>query len=144
MTLFVTLAFLAGLLVSLSRQVNGRLSLSTSPLQSSFWNHVVGFAALLVAGLIFGGLIPAGLGNAPWYAFIGGPLGVVFIAASSWLIGRIGAVNTALLVIGGQMVSGVMLDLIRDAPGSIWARAGGVGLILAGMALTQIRPKPQP
>ena len=136
MTLFVTLAFLAGLLVSLSRQINGRLSLSTSPLQSSFWNHAVGFVALLLVGLVFGGLWPSGLSTAPWHAFIGGPLGVVFIAASSWLIGRIGAVNTALLVISGQMVSGVVLDLIRDAPGSIWARAAGVALILAGMALT--------
>lgn len=139
MTLFVTLAFIAGLLVSLSRQVNGRLALSTSPLQSSFWNHIVGFAALLAVGLVFGGLWPDGLGTTPAYAFIGGSLGVVFIAASSWLVGRIGAVNTALLVIGGQMVSGVVLDLLRAAPGSIWARAAGVALIIAGMALTQRR-----
>ena len=139
MTVFVTLAFLAGLLVSLSRQINGRLALSTSPLQSSFWNHIVGFVALLAVGLVFGGLWPAGLGSTPVYAFIGGSLGVVFIAASSWLVGRIGAVNTALLVIGGQMVSGVLLDLLRHAPGSPWARAAGVALIIAGMALTQRR-----
>lgn len=139
MTLFVTLAFVAGLLVSLSRQVNGRLSLSTSPLQSSFWNHIVGFVALLAVGLVLGGLWPDGVSGTPAYAFIGGSLGVVFIAASSWLVGRIGAVNTALLVIGGQMVTGVILDLIRDAPGNPWARAGGVALILAGMALTQRR-----
>ena len=139
MTLFGTLAFVAGLLVSLSRQVNGRLALSTSPLQSSFWNHIVGFVALLTVGLVIGGLWPAGLANTPAYAFIGGSLGVVFIAASSWLVGRIGAVNTALLVIGGQMVSGVLLDLLRGAPGSIWARAAGVALIIAGMALTQRR-----
>ena len=139
MTLFVTLAFVAGLLVSLSRQVNGRLSLSTSPLQSSFWNHVVGFIALLAVGLVLGGLWPDGVMETPAYAFIGGTLGVVFIAAGSWLVGRIGAVNTALLVIGGQMVSGVLLDLIRDAPGNPWARAAGVALILAGMALTQRR-----
>ena len=139
MTLFVTLALVAGLLISLSRQVNGRLALSTSPLQSSFWNHIVGFAALLAVGLVFGGMWPMGLASTPAYAFIGGSLGVVFIAASSWLVGRIGAVNTALLVIGGQMVSGVLLDLFRDAPGSIWARAVGVALIVAGMALTQRR-----
>jgi bacterial/archaeal transporter family-2 protein len=139
MTLLVTLAFVAGLLVSLSRQVNGRLSLSTSPLQSSFWNHIVGFVALLAVGLGVGGLWPAGLATTPAYAFVGGSLGVVFIAASSWLVGRIGAVNTALLVIGGQMVSGVLLDLLRDAPGSLWARAAGVALICAGMVLTQRR-----
>ena len=137
MTLLVALALVAGVLVSLSRQINGRLALSTSALQSSFWNHIVGSGALLAVGLVFGGLWPAGVASTPAYAFVGGSLGVVFIATGSWLVGRIGAVNTALLVIGGQMVSGVALDLWQGAPGSIWARAAGVALILAGMALTQ-------
>ncbi|MDP5359173.1 MAG: DMT family transporter, partial [Paracoccaceae bacterium] len=39
---FAAFAILAGVLVSLSRQINGRLALSTSALESSFWNHLVG------------------------------------------------------------------------------------------------------
>jgi bacterial/archaeal transporter family-2 protein len=132
----VILATLAGVLIGLSRQLNGRLSLSTSPLKASLWNHAVGLVALTAAGLLLGGLLPPGAAEAPWLAYLGGPLGVIFVATGSWLIARIGAVNTALLVIGGQMVSGVLLDLLRDAPGTIWARAAGVALILAGMALT--------
>ena len=144
MITWITFAALAGILVGVSRQVDGRLSLSTSPLVSSFWNHIVGFVLLtgigLVAGGIFaGGLIPAGAAAAPWHAYVGGPIGVVFVAAGSWLIARIGAINTALLVIGGQMVSGVVLDLFRDSPPALWASALGVILILAGMALTQRR-----
>jgi transporter family-2 protein len=146
MITWITFAVLAGLLVGVSRQVNGRLSLSTSPLVSSFWNHIVGFVLLtaigLVAGGIFaGGLIPPGAVAAPWHAYVGGPIGVVFVAAGSWLIARIGAINTALLVIGGQMVSGVALDLFRDSPPALWASALGVILILAGMALTQRRTR---
>ncbi len=136
MTLMVTLAFAAGLLVSLSRQINGRLALSTSALTASFWNHLVGLVVLVAAGAALGGLVPPGLGAAPWHAWIGGPIGVLFVAAGSWLIARIGAVNTALLVIAGQMVSGVVLDLIRGAPGDSTMRAAGVALIIAGMALT--------
>lgn len=132
-------AVLAGLLVGLSRQLNGRLALSSSPLIASFWNHIVGFVALTALGLAIGGLIPAGAADAPWHAYIGGPIGVIFVASGSWLIPRIGAVNTALLVIGGQMVSGVVLDLARGAPGTVWASALGVVLILGGMALTQRR-----
>lgn len=139
MTLSVLLAILAGTLVSVSRQINGRLALATSALGASFWNHAVGFGLLLAAGLVFGGLWPEGTGAAPWYAWIGGPIGVIFVAAGSWFIARIGAVNTALLVIGGQMVSGVALDLWRGAPGDPWLRAGGVVLILAGMALLNRR-----
>ena len=132
-------AVLAGLLVGLSRQLNGRLALSGSPLIASFWNHLVGFIALSALGLAIGGLLPAGAADAPWHAYIGGPIGVVFVASGSWLIPRIGAVNTALLVIGGQMVSGVLLDLARGAPSTLWASTLGVVLILGGMALTQRR-----
>jgi transporter family-2 protein len=139
MTLAVILALVAGLLVSVSRQINGRLALSTSALGASFWNHAVGLGLLLAAGLALGGLWPEGTADAPWFAWIGGPVGVIFVASGSWLIARIGAVNTALLVIGGQMVSGVALDLWRAAPGDPWLRAGGVALILAGMALLQRR-----
>ncbi|WP_240230068.1 DMT family transporter [Devosia lacusdianchii] len=139
MTLSIAFACLAGILVGLSRQLNGRLALSSSPLIASFWNHIVGFVALTALGLAIGGLIPAGAAHAPWHAYIGGPIGVVFVAAGSWLIPRIGAVNTALLVIGGQMVSGVVLDLVRQVPSTLWASALGVVLILAGMALTQRR-----
>ncbi|HWU18450.1 MAG TPA: DMT family transporter [Devosia sp.] len=132
-------AVLAGLLVGLSRQLNGRLALSGSPLIASFWNHLVGFVALTALGLAIGGLLPASAADAPWHAYIGGPIGVVFVASGSWLIPRIGAVNTALLVIGGQMVSGVVLDLARGTPSTLWASALGVVLILGGMALTQRR-----
>lgn len=137
MTLFVAYAIIAGLLVGLSRQLNGRLALSTSPLIASFWNHIVGFVFLSALGLILGNLILPGAAQAPWWIYLGGPLGVIFVTAGSWLIPRIGAVNSALLVIGGQMVSGVIFDLVRGAPMTVWASALGVALILAGVALTQ-------
>jgi transporter family-2 protein len=139
MILFVFYAVLAGILVSLSRQLNGCLALSTTPLIASFWNHLVGFGLLTVLGLILGGLITEGAMQTPWWAFLGGPVGVIFVASGSWLIARIGATNTALLVIGGQMVFGVLFDLLRGAPVTLWASALGVVLILGGVTLTQRR-----
>ena len=144
MITWIVFAALAGVLVGVSRQVNGRLSVSTTPLVASFWNHLVGFVLLTAVGFVLGnlfvgGLLPPGAADAPLLAYIGGPIGVVFVAAGSWLIARIGAINTALLVIGGQMVSGVVLDLFRDSPPALWASALGVALILGGMALTQRR-----
>jgi transporter family-2 protein len=132
-------AFSAGVLVILSRQVNGRMSMSSTPMISSFWNHVVGFVVLTLIGLVVGGLIPANIGEMPWWIFTGGAIGVVFVASGSWLITRIGAVNSTLLVIAGQMVFGVIFDLLRGASVTIWASALGIVLILAGMALTQRR-----
>ena len=139
MTIFIAYAIAAGLLVGLSRQLNGRLSLSTSPLIASFFNHLIGFVFLTALGLALGNFLVPGAASTPWWAFFGGPIGVIFVASGSWLIARIGAVNTALLVIGGQMVSGVALDLARGIPMTLWASTLGVALILAGAALTQRR-----
>lgn len=139
---FVIIAFLGGASVSLSRQINGRLALSTSALHASWWNHVVGLALLSVMALIFGGLFTPGIADAPSWAYLGGTVGVVFIALSSWLVAKIGAAQTALLIIAGQMISGVVLDIAMGAPGSPLARVIGVALILAGMWLSQ-RPKRQ-
>jgi len=139
MTINVFLAILAGVLVGVSRQLNGRLSLSTSPLVASFWNHIVGFTALTALGLAIGGLIPEGARDVPWFDYIGGPIGVVFVAAGSWLLVRIGAANTALLIVGGQMVSGVVLDWFLADSFSPAPSAIGVIFILAGMALMQKR-----
>ncbi|WP_181868970.1 DMT family transporter [Yoonia sediminilitoris] len=133
MTLFVMYAVLAGGLVGLSRQINGRLALSTSAMESSFWNHAVGLGFVTITALLIGGLFAGEPQSAPWWAYLGGPVGVVFIAAGSWLIARIGAAQTAMLIIAGQMISGVMLDLILGAPGNPLARITGVALILTGM-----------
>lgn len=142
MLLMVCLAFSGGVLVSISRSVNGRLSQVTSPLGSSFWNHLVGFAALSLVALVFGGLMPGGLPQAPWTAWLGGPLGVVFVALGSYLVARIGAAMTAILVIAGQMVSGVALDALLGGGGAIWPRTLGVMLILAGIWLAQRSKRP--
>ncbi|MCR8722675.1 DMT family transporter [Frigidibacter sp. ROC022] len=139
MTLMVFYALAAGMLVAVSRGVNGRLALATSPLVASFWNHLVGLLVLIAVGLAGAGLWPERVSAVPVWAWAGGSLGVVFVASGSWLVARIGAVLTAMLVIAGQMISGVLLDILRDAPGSGWARAAGVVLILAGMVVAQSR-----
>lgn len=139
MTLAVVFSCLAGILVGVSRQINGRLSLSTSPQLASLCNHTVGFVLLTVFCLLLSGFIPAGVGDAPLCVFLGGPIGVVFVAASSWIVARIGAINTALLVISGQMVSGVIIDVIRASQETLWIKVIGVILILAGMAVIQRR-----
>lgn len=135
----ITLALTSGLLVGINRQVNGTLALYTSPLRASLINHLVGFALLTLVGLLLGSFSQLGLIDAPWHAYLGGPLGVFFVAGSSWLILRVGAVRTTLLLISGQMLSGVALDILRSVPGSPWARLVGVVLILAGVFMTNRR-----
>ena len=137
MMVYVACALLAGILVGLSRQINGRLSLSTSAMESSFWNHIVGLAFITVTALFIGGLFAGTPQNTPWWAYLGGPVGVLFIATGSWLIARIGAAQTALLIIAGQMISGVVLDTVLGNAGNSIARTLGIALIIGGMWVGQ-------
>ena len=137
MIAFIAMAVGAGLLVGLSRQLNGRLAMSTSAWESSFWNHIVGLGFVSLLALIGGGMFAGEPLNAPWWAYLGGPIGVLFIAAGSWAISRIGAAQTAMLIIAGQMISGVMLDIATGIPGVLWARITGVALILGGIWITR-------
>lgn len=139
MVLMIIAACAAGMLIGVSRQVNGRLSLSTSPLIASTWSHIVGFVALSALGVLFGALFPADFGSVPWHAYFGGLFSVLYVVGGSWAIVRIGAVNTALMVIGGQMISGVVLDVLRETPAPVWALSIGVIFIIGGVALLQQR-----
>ena len=138
---FAALAILGGVLVSLSRQLNGSLSMYTSTLHSSYWNHIVGLAFITAIGVIFGGLFIGDPWGAPWWAYVGGPIGFIFIAASSWAVLKIGAAQTAMLIIAGQMISGVVLDVLLGTAGNTVARIIGVALILAGMLVARSQPK---
>jgi bacterial/archaeal transporter family-2 protein len=133
----ILFALLGGTLVSVSRAINGRLSVATSAMTASFWNHLVGFLFLSAVALLGGGLMPGGWPDAPLTAWSGGTLGVLFVASGSWLVARIGATLTAMLVISGQMVSGVALDLALGQSDNLLPRVAGVALILAGMGLAR-------
>lgn len=138
----IALAFAAGMLVTLSRQLNGRLALETSALASSYWNHLVGLAALVLWALIVGQAWPPGAGAAPLYAWTGGVLGVAFVAGGSWLIPRLGAAMTGGLLVAGQMIAGVILDLFHGSIGSVGLELSGLALILTGIVISRRTPKP--
>lgn len=143
MSAAIAMAVLAGALIGLSRQINGRLSLAKGALGASFWNHFVGALALSAAGLALALRVslpdPALLARVPAWAWAGGTLGVLFVAAGSWLVARLGATLTALLVIAGQMISGALLDTARLGWEGAPLRALGVAVILAGVILASER-----
>ncbi|NBA25432.1 hypothetical protein GVN72_17705, partial [Aeromonas caviae] len=68
----------------------------------------------------------------PWL-LLGGVLGALFVAISSWAIGRIGALACALLIVTGQLAGGALLDALagRLAASDLL----GILLVLAGAAL---------
>ena len=135
----MTAACAAGILIGLARQVNGRLSLVTSPLVASTWSHLIGLFALSAAGIWLGNLFPHGSAEAPWYTYLGGPLSVAYVVCGSWSIVRIGAARTALLIVSGQLASGVAIDIAHSLHSSSWLLFLGVVLICIGVVLMQDR-----
>lgn len=141
MIIAIICAFAAGGLIALSRQVNGNLSVSTTALVASFWNHLVGFLALsilvVIGGAYFGWGQSSSWTDIPAHIYIGGALGVIFVASGSWLLRKIGAAKTALFVIGGQMIVGILIQAFQGMDISYVVSAIGIGAILCGTALAQ-------
>lgn len=130
MAMMIVLALLNGVCISLSRVINGRLSVATNAFSASWWNHLVGFL-FLTPFLLYGGEEFSGW-QAPWAAYCGGALGALFVAINSYVLPRIGTLPTTLLVISGQMLAGAAIDGWRGM-----TPAAGVGLILLGVYLAK-------
>jgi bacterial/archaeal transporter family-2 protein len=135
----IGLAFINGIIIAVNRVFNGRLAKSKGALQASFWNHLVGFAFLIPICLLLGSFaFITSAGTLPPFVYAGGALGALFVALSSWVIVRTGAINGIILVIAGQMIMGTFIDSILGRIHSITVALIGVALILIGVKLSQL------
>ena len=85
----------------------------------------------------------AGPGNplpSEWWYYLGGPMGIIFIALGALLVRSLGVLLTGLCMIGGQLVGSLLLDLVVPAPGTIvvFATVAGTLLTLAAIVLTTL------
>ncbi|MGK5738361.1 DMT family transporter [Micromonospora sp. URMC 103] len=130
------LPLLAGVTTAWQQAVNGRVRVATgSALTATLVNFTVGTAALLVAFAVDVAVRgwPAGsLPAEPWL-YLGGPIGIVFIAVAAAIVRFTGVLLLGLATIAGQIVGAVLLDL------ALPTAASHPGLTtLAGAALTLV------
>lgn len=111
----ITLSFLGGITVVLSRTVNAGLSERTGALQGSFVNHFAGLPVSIAAlflwggnGLIFTGFSPSSSG----WIYFGGVLGVIVVLLLNITVPKVPAFRLTLLSFLGQIFTGITLDLI--------------------------------
>ena len=140
-SLAVLLTVTAGCLVGMQPAVNSRLGKSIGTIQAATVSFVVGTVALAALALIVGGGF-GGLRNAdqaPWWAFIGGLLGAVFVAVAIVAVRTLGASGLTAAVITGQLAMSVVIDrfgLLGIAKQQISPlRIAGLVLLAAGVAL---------
>lgn len=133
----VLIALAGGAAVGMSRSINGRLTMDRGAFTASAWNHWIGFLLLTVYILVFHRVGLPLIRDVPLFYLSGGIVGALFVVVSSYVFPRIGAARSGLLIISGQMITGLVIDLARGTavfhPGQI----GGVALILTGIYLTR-------
>jgi transporter family-2 protein len=134
----IILPVLAGIGTPLHQALNGRVrAASGSTLAATLINFLVGVAILLpVFGIdvaIRGA--PGDIPTPPWPAYVGGPLGVAFIAITVTVVRQIGVLLLALATIAGQLVTAIVLDLVAPEPGSHPGPATYLGAALTIVAV---------
>lgn len=138
-------AVLAGALVALQAPTNAMLARAVgSPVNAALVSFAVGLVGLAIAALALGVRPNAAEVRAlPWYAWIGGLYGAVFVAVAAFAAPRIGVTFFLAASIAGQLAMALILDRagafgvpVQEISAT---RVAGVVLVLAGAWLVQQR-----
>ncbi|WP_028973015.1 DMT family transporter [Spirochaeta cellobiosiphila] len=135
--LFIILAFINGFLVITSRSLNAQLGAKTSPIGASIWNHVTGFLFMLLLQFLLGKWT-INIKNPPFYIFIGGAIGAIYVSLANYLIPRTGTAKATILMIGGQIFLAAIIDLLKgniDTPH--WTLLG-IALVISGVCIGEL------
>jgi transporter family-2 protein len=119
--------------------VNGRVGVATGEALVAAWvNFIVGFVALV---LVFGiGLVVvdhgiAHLPSSPWWLYLSGPIGVVFISLAAVIVRVLGVLLFSLCVVAGQVAGAVVIDLVSPTANNTVGAATLVGVALTVVAV---------
>ncbi len=142
--LIVVLVSLVGIGVAAQAAMNAQLGTALqAPIGSALWNFTLGtvvLGLLLLLG-VFHRPAPSGLLSAPWWAYLGGILGAVFVTTTILAVPRVGTAVTLGSIICGQLIGALLIDTfgwlgVKPIPLNAW-RVAGVGLLIAGVVLVQ-------
>jgi len=113
----VAMTLVVGVVISFQHALNGRVSVvATRPLATAFLNFLMGTFVLAIAlaiNLGNGGSI----GHLPTTAwlYLGGPIGVIFISTSAFIVKHMGILNFVLTSVTGQLIGALALDWLAPA-----------------------------
>jgi transporter family-2 protein len=120
--LAITLAVFAGSLVGVQRALNGQInSFSKKSFATSQLNFITGFTFLtflLLLRSLFTDHSILNLTSGPWWMFLGGSIGVFYIAFSAVAVQYVGVLEFTLLSVGGMLFGSLLLDVIVPTAGT--------------------------
>jgi transporter family-2 protein len=141
----IVLSVLAGGLIPVQTAINSRLSGRLGAvLPASLVSFAVGSVGLGLAVLVTGTAVPwvETATTQPWWIWVGGVCGLVFLTLNIVLLPRIGAAATVVLPLVGQVLGGLVIDLAgafdtAARPLTVVRGLGG-GLVVLGAALVNL------
>ena len=139
----ILLVLFAGAMVAIQAPTNAILAKAGgSPVLAALISFAVGTIALLAVWL-FGGNRPgtSAFTGLPWYAWIGGLYGAVFVGVAAYAAPKIGVASLITIGIAGQIAMALLLDhfgalgLTREPINA--GRIAGALLVVAGVVLVR-------
>lgn len=143
MLLSMIAVVIAGGATALQAPTNAKMMTAVgSPVNAAFVSFAVGTAALGILAMVLQArpdMVAAR--NLPWYAWIGGLYGAVFVVAAAWGVPRLGVALTITLMVAGQLLIGLILDHFGafgspQSPISL-GRLAGVALVIGGVLMVR-------
>jgi bacterial/archaeal transporter family-2 protein len=120
--LAITLAFFAGSWVGVQRALNGQInSFSKKSFATSQLNFITGFSfltLLLILRSLFTDHSIMNLTSGPWWMFLGGSIGVFYIAISAVAVQYVGVLEFTFLSVGGMLIGSLLLDVFVPTQGT--------------------------
>ena len=137
------LPLVAGVGIAWQQAVNGHVrAASGSAMVASLVNFWTGTAVLLLAFAVSVALrgLPDHLPRGPWWLYVGGPLGIVFIALGAAVVRYTGVLLLGLGMIAGQVTGALLVDEIvpGDAGRPGWNTMLGAVLTLVAVAVAVV------
>ncbi|MGH4137145.1 DMT family transporter [Clostridium sp.] len=132
---YIILAVLCGCFTIISMIINSHLAKKIGVLKGTLINYIVGLLSTIILMIIVRSslkLSPSIFTKIPWWALLGGMIGVVVVASSNIVLPKIPTIYTTLLIFIGQLFTGILIDYFRMGFVSKGKIIGGL-LILLGL-----------
>jgi len=139
--MYAVMALLAGSGLSIQAAINSGLSAGVGgqPLVASLISFIIGALCLAVVAFFQADWqsVTSNVGTQPWWRWIGGAIGAMFVFTSVFLAPKLGVTNTMFMFIIGQLMAGMIIDhfgliqmAIRPAH---WWKFTGLAIMFVGL-----------
>lgn len=130
--MYIFLAVGAGMLTIVSMILNARLAEKTSTTYGTVINFAMGLLVALLLSFTNIGIYGSIVFNFPWYLLLGGVIGIVVVQLSNYVIPKIPALYSTMLIFSGQIMMGLLLDV---ALGNVidYQKIMGAGIMIVAL-----------